>query len=105
MFGGDSIEIAGETIDVDLDLIKVTGGIRYFFLTEGAMPYVAGGLGYYRWSNGDSTSDFGIEYGAGLMYEITESVVLDVPVQFNSVFSDPDTNNFISVTGGIAIFF
>jgi opacity protein-like surface antigen len=104
MFSGE-LEIAGETFDADLDLIKVTGGIRYFFLTEGMMPYLAGGLGLFHWSNGDSTSDFGIDYGAGLMYEITDSVVLDIPVRFNSVFSDPDTINFISVTGGIGIFF
>ena len=46
-----------------------------------------------------------IDYGAGLMYEISESIVLDFPVRFNTVFSDPDTVNFVSVTGGIAIFF
>jgi len=99
-FGGDLVDFA---------IIDFSGGIRYFFMTEGIAPYVGGGIGFYNQNvdidNVDSENDIGINYGGGLMYGFSETIALDFGLKLNTIFTEDEATNYFSITAGFAYMF
>ena len=54
---------------------------------------------------GDSETKFGINYGGGLMFNLSETMCLDIGARFNTVFTEDQTSNYLALTGGIAFSF
>jgi Outer membrane protein beta-barrel domain len=109
-FGAEE-DIFGD--DVNFRFLQGTANAVYRFQTSEETkirPYLIGGLGLYNSkATGDgvvgdpeSTTDFGINGGAGFDFQ-AGAVALFVEGRFHNVFSDPENTNFIPLTVGVRL--
>jgi hypothetical protein len=92
-------------LDNDSSILEVTGGARFLLINQGSIiPYVSGALGVYISSGNDETqTDFGGNFGGGLMYFLSRKFALDGQGRYH-IISDADVE-FFSLTGGVSYFF
>jgi hypothetical protein len=113
MYQRFGLEDAPDDFDGNTQVIQGTANVVYTFTTaeeSSFHPYLIGGVGLYNFKpTGDdlqalvgdeSTTDFGINAGAGFDFQ-AGSVGLFVEGRFHNVFSDPENTNFIPITVGI----
>lgn len=111
MWGG-SEDVFGDA-DVNARAIAGTANAVYTFQTAETStfhPYLIGGLGLYNTALtgddvpdefDDSTTDFGINAGAGFNFAAGESLNLFVEGRFHNVFTDGSDVKFIPITVGV----
>lgn len=110
MFGGS--EDAFGDADVGTRIISGTANAVYMFQTSEMStfhPYLVGGLGLYNTGlTGDdvpdildeTSTDFGINAGAGFNFAAGESINLFVEGRFHNIFAD-ESVNLIPITVGL----
>ncbi len=85
-----------------------------FDKAEKVNPYGVLGLGYYMSTRSDifidgdrytfqSSNDFGVGLGGGIMYNISSKVLLYGEVQYNNIFAADDNITFIPIRAGIVL--
>jgi opacity protein-like surface antigen len=104
--------------DATFSSIPVLVGARYYFGKDKFNPYVAGELGMHfstfdmpevvipgvgTFGGSESSSDFGFGAGAGFLYKMGPNLDLDVNAKFNSISSEGDASNYISIMAGVLI--
>ena len=110
---------SGKEADFTFSSIPVLVGARYYFGQAKFNPYVAGELGMYFSTfdvpeivipgfgtiggGSESGSDFGFGAGAGFLYKMGPNLDLDVNAKFNSISSEGDASNYISIMAGVLI--
>lgn len=107
-------EVEGTNIDGSFSIIPIVVGGRYLIGQGTTKPYVMAELGMYMGSSGDitvssgnfsmtipgeSTSDFGIAPGVGVLIPAGEKLNIDINAKYN-VISD---SNFLSVLAGVQV--
>lgn len=104
--------------DASFSSIPVLVGARYYFGKDKLNPYVAGELGIHfstidvpevvipgfgTIGGSESSSDFGFGVGAGILYQLSPKLDLDVNAKFNSISGDGGSSNYISIMAGVLI--
>ncbi|MDQ8161607.1 MAG: outer membrane beta-barrel protein [Gemmatimonadota bacterium] len=75
-------------------------------LTSGSssmMPYLVGGLGVYSGKasgSDDSSTDFGLQVGAGLTFKLSGFATF-LEAKYVNVFSDPNSTGYLPITFGV----
>ncbi|PWH84659.1 porin family protein [Brumimicrobium oceani] len=94
------------TIDIKSNVMPVTIGGHYKFLTDKIQPYAGLNLGIYRFKSeafGTSASEsyFGFQPKAGISLEITENIFIDLTAKYHIAFtpSTIQTDEFGNSTG------
>ena len=113
MWGGS--EDAFGDLDVGTRAIVGTANAVYTFQTAETStfhPYLIGGLGLYNTAltgddvpDGfdDSSTDFGINAGAGFNFSAGESLGLFVEGRFHNVFTEGESTSFIPISVGVRL--
>lgn len=105
--------------DVSFSSIPVLVGARYCFGKDKLNPYVAGELGIHFSTvdipeivipgfgtiggGSESGSDFGFGVGAGILYQLSPKLDLDINAKFNSITGDGGSSNYISIMAGVLV--
>jgi opacity protein-like surface antigen len=108
-FGFDDLP---DGFDAHRQIIQGTGNVIYTFTTAEEStfhPYLIGGVGLYNQEDKgddvgeqDSTTDFGINGGAGFDFQLG-SVGLFLEGRFHNIFTEGNSTNFIPITAGIRL--
>ena len=111
MWGGNE-DTFGD-LDVNARAIAGTANAVYTFQTSEMStfhPYLIGGIGLYNTALtgddvpdafDDSTTDFGVNAGAGFNFAAGESINLFVEGRFHTVFTEEESTNFVPITVGV----
>ena len=109
-----SEDFAGD-LDIGSRVIAGTANAVYMFQTSEMStfhPYLIGGLGLYNSAlTGDdvpdgfdeSSTDFGINAGAGFNFAAGESINLFVEGRFHNVFTEESSTNVVPITVGLRL--
>lgn len=106
--GPDARTIAG-TVNVELDLSRLSGTAASPLQAAGREPgtvgvYLTGGVGLYNSDvdveGSDASTDFGINVGAGLNFNLAGMRTF-AETRFHNIFSDGESVRFLPVTIGI----
>ena len=94
------------TVETKSNIMPITVGAHYTFLTDKVRPYAGLNLGIYRFKaevfgNSQSESYFGFHPKAGVSLEITENIFIDVTAKYHIAFtpSQSSTDDFGNNTG------
>jgi opacity protein-like surface antigen len=78
---------------------------KYYIPMEGKLaPYFMGGVGAYRFSNGDSETKMGINFGAGGKYSINEKVGILVEGAYHIIFTEEESTKYFDVKAGVIFY-
>lgn len=92
-----------------LNTSSVLGTVYYDWKNESSLtPYIGAGIGY-GWQNagGTAVSDHGIAVGlnAGVAYDITNNLALDVGYRFHDIFTNTQSTGEHQVMAGLRVKF
>lgn len=81
--------------DLKSNIMPITAGVQYLFLTDNIQPYIGLNLGLYSLSGkfgNTKVSDtyFGLFPKAGLSVGITENILVDATLKYHAVFNKND---------------
>ncbi|MEW5701299.1 MAG: outer membrane beta-barrel protein [Candidatus Zixiibacteriota bacterium] len=109
---GAKVEEDLEDVSVDdFKLLQITGHAKYFFGQDGAKmtPYLFGGAGFYNMKGGvsvdigdidldvsASSTEFGVNGGAGMLFKAGEKMKVGVQGAFHNVMTEGDATQYIS---------
>lgn len=103
---------SGKVDGYSFSSVPVLVGARYYFGQDKFHPYVSGELGMHFTTSeveflgssfSSSDSFFGFGAGAGFLYKMGPNLDLDVNAKFNSISSEGDASNYISIMAGVLI--
>ena len=87
----------------------VLGTVYYDFKNDSALtPYIGAGLGYgWQYAGGTALSGDGIAVGlnAGVAYEFTNNLALDVGYRFHDIFANSQSTPEHQITAGLRVKF
>jgi opacity protein-like surface antigen len=109
------VDGGGLDLDATNQIIQGTANAIYKFKTaetSPVRPYLIGGVGVYNFKtvgddadlfgDGDSSTDFGINLGAGFDFKLS-SIGAFVEGRFHDVFTDGENVRFLPITVGIRL--
>lgn len=106
----------GETFEMDVTIgsIPILAGVRYYLMPGDFSAYLNGELGIHilsfktegsmmgeTFSESTSETEFGFGVGAGALFAISPSMLLDANVKYNSISGEGSSLDFISVLVGV----
>jgi opacity protein-like surface antigen len=78
---------------------------KYYIPMEGKFaPYFMGGLGAYMCSNGDTETEFGINFGAGGKYSINEKIGIIAEGAYHIIFTEEESTKYFDVKAGVIFY-
>jgi len=93
--------------DIDISLKLMPFGVfgKYYVPMEGKFaPYFMGGVGAYRFSNGDSETKMGINLGAGGKYSVNEKVGIIAEAAYHIIFTEEESTKYFDVKAGVIFY-
>jgi len=95
------------TITPDLDVYQFSANGKAYLTTGRVQPFVNGGVGGYRFTAGSSSSStyFGGNVGAGVLFNLTSRFGLQGSYNFHAVDTPVEATKFSTVQGGIRFVF
>jgi len=105
-------EFFDESFDISLSTIPLLAGVRYYVIPWSTSPYLSAEVGLHivSWDESfmgetasDSGSDIGFGVGGGLLLFLNPDFQLDAHVKYNSINTERDSLDFISLLIGVRI--
>ena len=93
----------GTEIDgFSFNMIPITVGAKYYFLTEGIQPYAGAGLGIYGFGADSETNwNFGLAPVIGMQFALSDTFALDLNVKYNHVFTKGSATSTFGINVGV----
>lgn len=110
-FGDPSVSVDGGTMSV----LSGSFNLKVSPPMPKLSPYAIGGVGLYRSTTGDVTyagggavevegeTDFGVNLGVGLMFDLVPLVSLFVEPQYVIVFTEDESTTYYPIRAGLAV--
>ena len=95
------------TITPALDIYQFSGNAKAYLTTGTFQPFVNGGIGGYRFSvgSGSSSTYFGGNVGAGVLYNLTPRFGVQGSYNFHVINTPSEATKFSTLQGGIRFVF